>query len=256
MNVTAVNDPPETPNIVDPINELTVWEDQGLLLYAMCDDPDLPYGDRLNFTWSVNSTAGEWYGDQVVEPQLPPGAHIITVNVTDEAGEASQVSVRVHIRSIPPEDKDDESGVTQEGRRDMTWVFYLTIVSLAIIVLWVALVHRWYGKKAEEHMDGTEGAKSDGKRAGGRGPGSPAKGGGGTTGPAPTEGDPPDEAAPHEAGEKEPAEGEDTQPGGGDGPDPDGEPSLCGDDWDLDEEMRRNGECADDGAGPDGGVSK
>jgi parallel beta-helix repeat protein len=279
VNVTAVNDPPETPLIVDPINEISVWEDQGLLLYAMCDDPDLPYGDRLNFTWTVNSTAGEWYGDQVVEPPLPPGVHVITVTVTDTEGEASHAYVRVVIRSIPPEDVDDGGGVTQEGQRDMTWVFYLAVVSLAVIVLWVLLVHRWYGKKAGEHMDEAEKGPARKSRPGTKSPGPPSKGDAGAADPAADENDMPDQAAARMAGDEEPAQGEDEPPDGGDGlpdggdgatdeddeapgaawdggegPRSGGKLSLCGDDWDLDEEMHRSGECADDGAGTDGEV--
>jgi len=59
-------------------------------------DPDMPFGDVLNYQWS-SSVQGDLGSDPVLVKTLKAGQHIITLNVTDKAGIRSTARVNITI---------------------------------------------------------------------------------------------------------------------------------------------------------------
>ena len=108
VTVKGVNDPPSTPEIIKPSKESkseygTLVEFQG-----SCDDSDLVYGDALAFSWISNISGELGEGENLGGVSLLIGVHTITLNVQDDAGEESSVSMTVMIIETPNSDSDGD----------------------------------------------------------------------------------------------------------------------------------------------------
>jgi hypothetical protein len=78
-------------------------------------DPDLPFGDVLDYRWS-SSVQGDLGSDPVLNRTLKAGQHTITLNVTDKAGLKSSARINITIYgdcdgdgTYDPEDLDDDN---------------------------------------------------------------------------------------------------------------------------------------------------
>ncbi len=113
--VTPVNDPPEKPEITGPIDGFVVDNNVPIDFWAICNDPDIVYGDELSFRWYSN-ISGELSNRAMVNNIiLPTGIHKITVKVSDLVGETSQTSINVTVLpeiieepELPDEEPDEE----------------------------------------------------------------------------------------------------------------------------------------------------
>jgi hypothetical protein len=69
------------------------------IVNASAFDPDLEYGDSLNFTWRTN---GEVFGyGEKIDLGLPPGHYLINLTVTDGSGGMVSEEFTVAITGLP-----------------------------------------------------------------------------------------------------------------------------------------------------------
>ncbi|MGA1821984.1 MAG: right-handed parallel beta-helix repeat-containing protein [Thermoplasmatota archaeon] len=123
LTVSNVNDPPSNP-VVTGRDEYIVGGDQ--TVSATADDPDLAFGDVLTFSWSSDVT-GQIGTGQEINLSLPKGKHVITLTVTDSAGESVTTTFEIEVV-----EKKDDDGFPM-------WIIILIAVVLLVIVLLIIL---------------------------------------------------------------------------------------------------------------------
>ncbi|MCK5561080.1 MAG: fibronectin type III domain-containing protein, partial [Thermoplasmata archaeon] len=130
--VSYVNDLPHEPEITSPPNDLTIAEGEPLTLRAVCDDPDLIYGDSLSYTWHSNISGILGRGQELKDIELESGYQIITVEVMDSAGQKAVSSVTVMVEGTGSAEVDKENN-------NMTSMIILTstIVLIFVLVLFI-----------------------------------------------------------------------------------------------------------------------
>jgi len=108
ITVTAVNDPPGLANIVSPSDGEIVNDGKFLNFRGDCSDPDIDYGDELDFKW-LSNLSGE-LGQNKILPniRLPIGSHMIILEAKDKMGETSTTSINVTVLEIPASDTDED----------------------------------------------------------------------------------------------------------------------------------------------------
>jgi len=105
LTIMNVNDPPGTPEITNPTNSL-FFTNSKIVFNGRCDDPDLEVkgsGEVLNYTWETLLNDQErilGYGKEITIPGLEEGNHTVTLTVRDKAGESSETSIDLTIRSL------------------------------------------------------------------------------------------------------------------------------------------------------------
>jgi hypothetical protein len=109
ITIIPINDPPGIVEIKSPINDLELKEGQANYFEAECVDPDINYGDILTYTWTSNISGVLGKGETLEDIVLPPGVHLITVNVTDKIGEFSTADVQITIIELLSQDEDDDN---------------------------------------------------------------------------------------------------------------------------------------------------
>jgi hypothetical protein len=105
LTVLNVNDPPGTPDIINPTSSLFYTNSQ-IVFRGRCDDPDLEVAsanEELNYTWvstmiEVDTVLG--YGDDITVKDLPIGNHTVTLTVRDKAGLESSTSIDIAVKSL------------------------------------------------------------------------------------------------------------------------------------------------------------
>ncbi|MCK5559552.1 MAG: fibronectin type III domain-containing protein, partial [Thermoplasmata archaeon] len=78
VTVTGVNDPPSPAKIISVDDNLVINDGESIDLEAVCDDPDLIYGDKLTYTWSSDLTGLIGKGKVREGVVLSAGHHLIT----------------------------------------------------------------------------------------------------------------------------------------------------------------------------------
>ena len=99
--VEEVNDPPKNVLITSPLNGSVLLPGHPLLLNCEAEDPDLPYGDDLIYSWS-SDIDGQLLESSLSSGQalpLTPGIHNISLTVSDSrgSGESRQVMIIVSL---------------------------------------------------------------------------------------------------------------------------------------------------------------
>lgn len=117
ITVTEVNDPPEQCEIITPNGNIKIDDGDLLDFEALCDDPDIKYGDELDFNWSSNITGEIGKGNPLSDIVLPIGRHLITLEVSDKIGETSIDTIMVWVIETPESDSD-EDGIPNIWERD------------------------------------------------------------------------------------------------------------------------------------------
>jgi len=144
INVTAVNDPPDTAEIISPLDGIAVREDksESMNFIAICNDPDLPYGDMLTFEWFSNSIGKLGEGKFLKEISLPVGEHLITVEVSDLASEKSSTSINIFISpsTKPQVQEPKKPGEVGEKPKDTQTSTYILIGATIIIIILIILI--------------------------------------------------------------------------------------------------------------------
>lgn len=108
ITVTPVNDPPEHAEIISPDNDIEIEFGTGLTFTGTCDDPDLPYGDKLTVKWYSDLSGTFGNKESLENIKLPIGNHLITMEVSDLGGEKAFANIRVHILESPEYDNDND----------------------------------------------------------------------------------------------------------------------------------------------------
>ncbi len=110
INVINVNDPMDDPEITAPTSGTTVWHGLPLAYTAVCDDPDIQYGQVLEFTWSSNISGVLGIGASIQVPLDDIGLHEIHLTVSD--GEYSKTT---SIEVIVVESDNDGDGIADSA---------------------------------------------------------------------------------------------------------------------------------------------
>ena len=108
ITVTPVNDPPDCAKIISPKNNSKINEGHTLDFKGTCNDPDLPYNDKLIFGWKSNISGELGKGQSLDDITLPIGEHLITFIVTDLEGEISEDFVNIIVRETLKSDSDGD----------------------------------------------------------------------------------------------------------------------------------------------------
>jgi uncharacterized membrane protein len=112
ITVENVNDPPGVPSITSPKAGAKYKVDQNFTLVGLCTDPDMVFGQVLNFSWRANGTL-LGYGTSRTVSFASPGTYNITLTVTDgEFTKTASMEVIIEAKEIPtpppPPDIDEE----------------------------------------------------------------------------------------------------------------------------------------------------
>ncbi len=141
ITITPVNDPPGQAIIINPEPDSVVENGTGIYLKATCDDPDLPYGDKLTFNWLSNISGELGEGKRLVNNVLPPGKNLISLMVSDLAGETAYAAVEVVVLAEIEQEPNDidttfenTTGV-DEPRPSKSSDNYLNLIIIGIIII-------------------------------------------------------------------------------------------------------------------------
>jgi len=129
-------------------------------------DPDLKWGDELNYTWESNGTDLIGHGEEL-NATLGPGRHVVTLIVRDISGAFDTASVEISVRAVeppppPPPPVDNTPGTP--SWRDIVFQAGLAALVILIIVAGFLVARRGLSRAAEENGEEARGCK------GGRGP--------------------------------------------------------------------------------------
>ena len=132
ITVIPVNDLPGPINILSPEDGVEIENGTPIDLQASCDDPDLPYGDRLVFCWRSSLTGELGGGKSISNIFLSVGEHEISVMVVDKSGASANATINI---SVTKE-------LSQSGKRDdLNSMFILGFgISIFIIILVIIIL--------------------------------------------------------------------------------------------------------------------
>jgi len=108
ITITPVNDPPGQPEITSPKNGIEIEDGTTINFKGTCDDPDMPYGDKLTFIWISNISGEIGNGKNLENIILSIGNHRIILEVTDENGETSKATLNITVLETPNSDSDSD----------------------------------------------------------------------------------------------------------------------------------------------------
>jgi hypothetical protein len=83
FHVVNENDPMEDPSISNPLDGDSFKANKTFYVTCVCYDPDTPFGQVLNYTWTSSVAGHLGYGNTVTLSLSEVGEHVITVTVTD-----------------------------------------------------------------------------------------------------------------------------------------------------------------------------
>jgi uncharacterized membrane protein len=83
IQVVNPNDPMDDPVITQPVTGTTIKANQTFSLVGEADDPDIPFGQELEFIWSSDLEGELGRGASIVVSLSEPGTHTITLTVKD-----------------------------------------------------------------------------------------------------------------------------------------------------------------------------
>ncbi len=99
-------------------------------------DPDVRWGDALNYTWESNGTELIGHGEEL-NATLTPGKHLVTLIVRDIAGAFDTVSVELSVRAVEP---PEPYIPPQNGTPPRPWWRQLVILAGLVAIVILALV--------------------------------------------------------------------------------------------------------------------
>jgi FlaG/FlaF family flagellin (archaellin) len=147
------NDPMEMPEIKSPGIGESFKVNQSFSLVGMCEDPDIQYGQVLNYTWESSISGLLGYGSSLTVSIMEPGKHTITLTVRDP-DYAKNVSVDVEIKPLddvtpPPPPVDDDEPLK------INWALIVAIIAVLGILgaVFFVVVGKQKTEDYEEQMD-------------------------------------------------------------------------------------------------------
>jgi hypothetical protein len=126
------NDEMDVPSITSPGIGESFWVNQSFSMVGSCDDPDIQYGQVLNYTWESNISGILGYGASLTVRILEPGIHKITLTVRDpDFSKTTTMDVEIKTREVveppPPPDGDDEPSI-------INWVLWIGLIAGLVMV--------------------------------------------------------------------------------------------------------------------------
>ncbi len=99
ITVLGINDPPKRPLILQPIDNEYFEIFSNISFYGSCDDVDIIYGDKLNYTWFSNISGILGFSAQLSNITFQLGVHKITLLVSDleNASNSTNITIIVHL---------------------------------------------------------------------------------------------------------------------------------------------------------------
>jgi parallel beta-helix repeat protein len=133
ITVTPVNDPPYEARIISPLEGLQIIEGDLLILEGECKDsdlPDMPNGEILTYWWesSIDGVIGT--RDKVLVKDLTPGDHLITLKVSDRAGEYANAFVNITVLEKTDTQESEPGDTTASGI-----IIIVIIVTVIVVIL-------------------------------------------------------------------------------------------------------------------------
>lgn len=104
--ILNTNDPPYITSYYPLSLSLTIPENQTLYFNISADDPDIPYGDSINYTWLQDGTLNKTLlNSTTYEANYTPdfqsaGIHIIRVNVQDNQSATAYINWTVNVTDV------------------------------------------------------------------------------------------------------------------------------------------------------------
>jgi hypothetical protein len=166
IEVIDVNDRPLKPVIEIEEGRRAFDEGESILLKALADDPDIPWGDTLTYLWT-SSISGDLGSSQTVQVQLEPGVHIITLEIFDSGSLTNSTNVTVEV--YPQIQKLNEVMETTTLLILIAVIFFIAglLISLLLFLLVKKKrrdIEKEEEKEEKEEEDGSENDKSDDKK--------------------------------------------------------------------------------------------
>jgi hypothetical protein len=168
IQVQNVNDPMEVPRITEPSRGSSFDVNETFTLAGECDDPDVQYGQELEFSWSSNILGDLGTGSSLTLSLAKPGEHLITLTVSDGEFQESR-TILVHIEPLeveppptspPPSnggDDGDDEGAIPVG----VWLIAGLVAVVLVIVAVLLVVQKRQGMEqpgeAEEQASDNDG---------------------------------------------------------------------------------------------------
>jgi len=171
INITGVNDPPNQLEILSPENGSYVNEDQPMFFEATANDPDLVYGDNLNFRWYSDKMGKVGEGVILYNFMLSSGSHWISVVVSDTENASSVTAIKLFVRPSSMDDNEtlgpienDTEGSNEKSEEDngekgedlgyLGEVIVIVIVIIVFIIFFLFIRPRmWKVEKKEVKTD-------------------------------------------------------------------------------------------------------
>jgi F0F1-type ATP synthase membrane subunit b/b' len=159
IQVVNPNDPMEDPVITQPEAGATFKVNQSISLVGECEDPDVPFGQELEFIWSSDLEGELGRGASIVVSFKKVGTHTITLTVKDpDFQRATSITLVLEAEEdVTPPPPPDDNGV-EPGTN---WSLVAIIVVVLVIVAAVAflVVGKRTTESYEARMDEVEEAE-------------------------------------------------------------------------------------------------
>jgi parallel beta-helix repeat protein len=132
ITVLPLNDPPDTPIIISPIYGFKITNSEQLDFVAQCSDPDLPYGDNLTFVWTSNLIGEFGRSSNLTNVLLPPGEHIITLEVFDDTGNSSYTTIVITIMG--------DNSVKENSSSFQNLILGIVLIIIILVITFIILI--------------------------------------------------------------------------------------------------------------------
>ena len=141
------NDPMSDPRITEPNEGASFEEDDHFSLIAICADPDVQYGQVLNYSWSSNLSDHIGYGSSLYIALTDVGTHIITLTVND--GDHQKMTT-ITVVITPKEEVIDPPDNGNGGGSDVLNFGLILVIVVVLVIVGVAFFVARTRKRTEE----------------------------------------------------------------------------------------------------------
>ena len=136
--VENANDPMDDPSISNPEDGASYKVNQTFFLTGVCFDPDTPFGQVLNYTWTSSLAGTLGYGNSLTLSMDRVGIHTITLTVTDgEFQKTDTITLEIKPGSIVDPDPDPDPNTDPDDPTQNTGGSFTGII-MAVLVLVIA----------------------------------------------------------------------------------------------------------------------
>jgi parallel beta-helix repeat protein len=146
VTITNVNDPPGIVEIIAPKNNSIFYEKDILQFQGKCIDPDLPYGDKITFSWFSDRDGEIGKGINITGINLSVGQHIITLLVKDKSEVSSQKSITLIILEK-----------NKNGEKEMNYTMVIFSIGVSILIIILTIIIFLYIRKRKNRPIKTSG---------------------------------------------------------------------------------------------------